>query len=540
LVGLPDQISTNVDPLATPSAHGANPAASPGRPEDEIRDAFISHASEDKLAVAEPLVERLKQLGHSVWFDEYELVVGDALSESIDRGLARSRFGVVILSNAFFGKRWTRRELQGLVAKEMIDGERVILPVWHEIDTVDVVHFSPPLADVLAARTSEGLDTVAERISRAIDVRGQRPASSGPRPPRPAAGPPSPDMPRGATRAISKPPSNAAPSSARFATSRGSLASSPRGWPGLKGRRAPFAALGILLAALAGFAFTPAVHRAGGDTPLSNSASNAAMTVSFPANWRRSSSPRAMAALKLTEPIELVSNSKAELLIGGGTTRSPTLLPPNIRSVLSVSTRRENVRLGDVTFYRYRALPLEESTNAMTIYALPTTAGVLIGLCTQPQSIAFAAGSACERIIGSLRLTSAKPLALGPQAGYATELSKVLFELDGARARGEVQLAHAKTASMQALAAGQLAQAHEQAAGALRKAGPGPAEAATNAELVATLTRIGNGYAKIGAGAHSESSNTFDRGRDVVRDATPEFAKVLGKLATFGYRIGGR
>lgn len=247
-----------------------------------------------------------------------------------------------------------------------------------------------------------------------------------------------------------------------------------------------------------------------------------------------------MAALKLTEPIELVANSSAELLIGGGTTRSPTLLPPNIGSVLSVSARRENVRLGDATFYRYRALPLDESTNAMTIYALPTTAGVVIGLCTLPQSIIFAAGSACERIISSLRLASAKPLALGPQAGYATALSKVVSELDSARAWGEVQLAHAKTASMQAVAAGQLAQAHEQAAGALRKADPGPAEAATNAELITTLTRIGNGYATIGAGAHSESPNTFDRGRDVVRDATPVFAKALGRLAAFGYRIGGR
>jgi hypothetical protein len=155
----------------------ANSAADPETsPAEEIRDAFISHASEDKASVARPLVELLVKLGHTVWFDEQELVVGSHLSESIDRGLAQSRFGVVILSHAFFAKQWAKRELEGLVAREMIDGERLILPVWHEIDVGDVAQFSPPLAGVLAARTSEGLEAVAERISHAINKRGQGPA----------------------------------------------------------------------------------------------------------------------------------------------------------------------------------------------------------------------------------------------------------------------------------------------------------------------------------------------------------------------------
>ena len=83
------------------------------------------------------------------------------MSESIDRGLSQSRFGVVILSPAFFAKPWPKRELGGLVARETINGERAILPVWHEIDPQDVVRFSPTLADLYAARTSEGLDTAA-------------------------------------------------------------------------------------------------------------------------------------------------------------------------------------------------------------------------------------------------------------------------------------------------------------------------------------------------------------------------------------------
>jgi len=70
------------------------------------RDVFICHASEDKDAIARPLAEALRERGHVVWFDEFELEIGDSLRQEIDRGLARSRFGVVILSPSFFEKKW--------------------------------------------------------------------------------------------------------------------------------------------------------------------------------------------------------------------------------------------------------------------------------------------------------------------------------------------------------------------------------------------------------------------------------------------------
>ena len=69
-------------------------------------DVFISHASEDKDEVARPLAQRLEQLGLRVWLDECQLTVGDSLRRSIDRGLGESRFGVVVLSPAFFRKEW--------------------------------------------------------------------------------------------------------------------------------------------------------------------------------------------------------------------------------------------------------------------------------------------------------------------------------------------------------------------------------------------------------------------------------------------------
>jgi hypothetical protein len=112
-------------------------------------DVFISHASEDKESIAKPLALALAEYGVKVWYDEFALTLGDSLSRSIDRGLAESNFGLVILSPAFFAKDWPEYELRGLTAKE-IGRNKVILPIWHNINRDDVLNFSPPLADKLA------------------------------------------------------------------------------------------------------------------------------------------------------------------------------------------------------------------------------------------------------------------------------------------------------------------------------------------------------------------------------------------------------
>jgi len=130
-------------------------------------DIFVSHASEDNGAVARPLAEALRRAGARVWLDEQELTVGDSLSEKIDEGLAHSQFGVVILSPAFFSKHWPKKELAGLRAREE-EGRKKILPVWHNVDKATISQFSPVLADMLAANTDQGIDTVAEKLLRVI------------------------------------------------------------------------------------------------------------------------------------------------------------------------------------------------------------------------------------------------------------------------------------------------------------------------------------------------------------------------------------
>jgi hypothetical protein len=116
-------------------------------------DVFICHASEDKGFVR-PLTVALRKLGVRVWFDEFEIELGDSLSKKIDKGLAASRFGLVILSPDFLEKAWTNYEFRGLISKEII-GNKVILPLWHGVTVEQVRNYSLPLADRLALKTSE-------------------------------------------------------------------------------------------------------------------------------------------------------------------------------------------------------------------------------------------------------------------------------------------------------------------------------------------------------------------------------------------------
>ena len=126
-------------------------------------DVFISHASEDKDAFVRSLAKALKQKGVNVWYDEFTLKLGDSLRESIDRGLSNSRYGLVILSHHFFSKDWPQRELNALFAT-MKAGERRILPIWHELTAEEVQEYSPMLSDLLAAKSSDGVETIVDMV----------------------------------------------------------------------------------------------------------------------------------------------------------------------------------------------------------------------------------------------------------------------------------------------------------------------------------------------------------------------------------------
>lgn len=130
-------------------------------------DVFISHASEDKDEIVRPLAYALQAEGLSVWYDEFEMKIGDSLRRKIDKGLANSRFGIVVLSKGFMKKGWTNYELDGIITKS-VTGEQIILPIWHNITKKEVIDFSPSLADKLARNTAAF--TVEEIATEIADV----------------------------------------------------------------------------------------------------------------------------------------------------------------------------------------------------------------------------------------------------------------------------------------------------------------------------------------------------------------------------------
>lgn len=143
-------------------------------------DAFISHASEDKDSFVRELAKELDRRGVRVWYDECTLSVGDSLRRSIDKGLDKSRYGIVVLSPRFFDKEWPQKELDGLTVRER-NGQKVILPVWLDVDAEDVARYSLPLADRVAAQANEGLDKVVAKLLLVLKPEALNSANNKPR-----------------------------------------------------------------------------------------------------------------------------------------------------------------------------------------------------------------------------------------------------------------------------------------------------------------------------------------------------------------------
>lgn len=122
---------------------------------EEEYDVFVSHAWEDKEDFVDEFVEELKKQGLKVWYDTNKLKWGDSMREKIDKGLAKSRYGVVVLSPNYIAehKYWTKAELDGLFQVESING-KTILPIWHNLTKKQVVEYSPIIANRKAMTTA--------------------------------------------------------------------------------------------------------------------------------------------------------------------------------------------------------------------------------------------------------------------------------------------------------------------------------------------------------------------------------------------------
>ena len=144
-------------------------------------DVFITHARDDTDAVARPLAAALERHGLGVWIDGQALAPGDSVRGRVDAGLARSGWGVLVISPHFLRMDWPQAELDGLLAREP-GAERLVIPVWHGVTAAEVARRSPLFAARLAVCTDEGIEAACESIAAVI---GRGHPSAPPEPQRP-------------------------------------------------------------------------------------------------------------------------------------------------------------------------------------------------------------------------------------------------------------------------------------------------------------------------------------------------------------------
>jgi hypothetical protein len=130
-------------------------------------DAFISHAVEDKIPIANELCAKLEKAGLKIWYSGKELGVGDSIEKTIEKGLNRSRYGIVIFSPTYLAKNWTIREFYTLLAKE-IQEHKVILPVLYNVTLDDLKNKDLVMADRFAVNSDRGLDFVVQKLVQEI------------------------------------------------------------------------------------------------------------------------------------------------------------------------------------------------------------------------------------------------------------------------------------------------------------------------------------------------------------------------------------
>ena len=113
-------------------------------------DVFISHANKDKLSFVDDLNESLKKLGVSIFYDKESLEWGDKWKERILDGTKKAEFAIIVISENFFDREWTEKELSEFLNRQDRNGQKLILPIVHNITNEDLRKKYPKVADIQA------------------------------------------------------------------------------------------------------------------------------------------------------------------------------------------------------------------------------------------------------------------------------------------------------------------------------------------------------------------------------------------------------
>ena len=285
--------------------------------------------------------------------------------------------------------------------------------------------------------------------------------------------------------------------------------------------------LGLLVAVAVGGSEAP-------PAPLDGHASAGPLRVSFPTDWKQRTPP-ASPALGLTDELALAppSSTGGAVVIGLATTADASLLPQALLATLPAQPRPQVVSLGGARYYRYLDLAPQGANGPVSVYALPTTVGTLVGVCLKSGAAASFAGE-CERVLGTARPTSGSVLALGPSATYAANLNAAMSKLNLVRASAGPKLRGARTPAAQAKAANELAAAHKTAAATVTGLSAGPAQAA-NLNLATALLSTATAYASLARAATRNDTQGYTTASASLTRAQTELEAAFAQLSRLGY-----
>jgi hypothetical protein len=132
----------------------------------DLRDVFLCHAWDDRRGAAKDLHDRLESLGVSVWFSEKDVPLGTSLLREIDKGLARSRVGIVLVTPALLrrvqGEGIADKELSAILARDLL------VPIVHDTTYEALREVSPLLGSRSGLSTSE--DSMADVAAKLAEL----------------------------------------------------------------------------------------------------------------------------------------------------------------------------------------------------------------------------------------------------------------------------------------------------------------------------------------------------------------------------------
>lgn len=132
-------------------------------------DVFISHANKDKTDIVDELNESLKKLGINIFYDKESLEWGDNWKDRILNGTKKAEFAIIVISENFFDREWTEKELVEFLNRQNRNGQKLILPILHNISVSQLQEKYPKVADIQAIDSSKySCDEIALLFARQL------------------------------------------------------------------------------------------------------------------------------------------------------------------------------------------------------------------------------------------------------------------------------------------------------------------------------------------------------------------------------------